>query len=813
MRLSTKTAAAVFLGVGLLTFGLGLAAESLVLRSFAEIEAEQARSRAILTKQNLHSVVEEFRRANQDWAEWDEVAEHLAHPNPTWAEENLNALSFQTKGWHHAAIVDDRGRGWSKALADGENIGPPSSDFTDMLTSGRVVLPNGSDRPVSGFVSIDGQLSMFSAEPLRLAGKAPAVPGAFVVTQRVDGAWLERFCKLTSTDLRVVLASGQLDTEEKEIWGALERGDAVVLRRSSDTELASYVSLEDFRGERVGFLAVREESKMVVAASGVVRAVRFGLLGAGAVFSLVSVLLLRLGIVSRLRSLIGAIAYFGRGELSGHEVGGADEIADLAKAFVEMRGKILDRERGVSENAAAVRLVLDHTGNGIVSVTRRGHIVGEISRAARDWLGEPGERTIADYIFEDDARRRAAVALGFEQLAARSLPDDLIVDQLPRLVQRNGVRLEIAYLVVEEEGEEDIVLLMLRDVTEAHELSHREAEARELHHLFARALRDRSDFRRFLAGCDALLTEVTQGTDDVRRRRALRALRDQCAVYGVETVTAACREVEEVAAFECRLEGPALERLPAAWRDALARFSSACPRLDASPVFLAPEEHRALVASMRAHGLKTPIVEAVAALEHAFSERVLSSLAGATHRTAKRLQKEVVVRTSGAALRIDHERTGPFWASLVHVVRNAVDHGIEGSGEDREAQGKPRVATIDLSADLVGDELVFVVRDDGAGIDWERVAEKAAARRLPHETREDLVDALFAAELSTKDEVTDLSGRGVGLSAVRAAVEGLGGCCHIESTRGAGSAFIFSIPAVIEGHRVVADPLAAFAAS
>ncbi len=812
MLLSTKTACAALLGVGLLTFGFGLAAESLVHRSFGEIEEEHARSHALLTKQNFLRMVEEFQRSNKDWAEWDEVAAYLARPDEAWETENLNALSFQTKGWDHAAIVDDRGRGWSKALIDGETIGPASADFTSMLTSGQVVFPNGSDRPVGGFVTIDGGLSMFSSEPLRIAGKVPAVPGAFVATHKVDEAWLAKVRKLTSTNVRVVLASGTLDPHQKEVWSTLTQGEGVVLQRLSETELASYVPIEDFRGDAVGFLAIREESPMVIAASGVVRAVRFGLIGAGAVFSLVAVLLLRLGIVSRLRSVLHAMARFGRGELAAHDAVGKDEIADFAAAFVDMRGKILDRERGISARAAEVRLVLDHTGNGVVSATRRGAIVGEVSRAAREWLGDPADRSIAEYLFGDDQRRRTAVELGFEQLHDRSLPDDLVIDQLPRVAERDGLRLEITYRPIDDDGEEPLVLMVLRDVSEAHALARREAEARELHHLFARALRDRADFHRFLASCDGLLAQVVHGSDEVLRRRALRTLRDQCAVYGVETMTAACQELDDAASFGGRFEGPALERLPAAWFGALERFSSACPRVDCSPLFIAPEEHRALVDAMRSQDLSGPVVEAVVAFEHAFSERVLGSLAEAAHRTAARLEKEVTVRMVGPQLRIDREHTGAFWTSLVHVVRNAADHGIEASGDDREAAGKPRIAAIELSADLVGDELVVTISDDGVGVDWHRVAEKAAAHRLPHTTRDDLIDALFAEELTTKDEVTDLSGRGMGLSAVRAAVEELGGTCSADSTRGRGTTFIFSIPAVIGGRRVAADPLAAFAA-
>lgn len=218
-----------------------------------------------------------------------------------------------------------------------------------------------------------------------------------------------------------------------------------------------------------------------------------------------------------------------------------------------------------------------------------------------------------------------------------------------------------------------------------------------------------------------------------------------------------------------------------------------------------------MVDAMSGAGLSRRLVEAVAAFEHAFSERVLGSLAEAAHRTADRLEKEITVSMRGAPLRIDRERTAAFWASLVHVVRNAVDHGVESSPEEREAMGKPRAATIELGVDLLADELVVTVSDDGLGIDWDRVARQAEVHGLPHATRSELVDALFAESLTTKDEVTDLSGRGMGLSAVRAAVDDLGGSCAADSTWGTGTTFVFSLPAVVGGRRIAAAPLAAFA--
>ncbi len=808
MRLATKTAVAVLVGVGALILVLGAAAERLVERSFGEIEADAARSHALTTKQNFVRMVADFQLANRDWAEWDEVAEFLAAPTKEWEDTNLIPLSFKTKGWHHLAIVDDRGEpGWVRALDDRGQVGPASPDFSSLLASGRAVFPAGSERAVGGFVVIDGRLSMFSSEPLRIGGKPPERPGAFLASQRLDQAWLERFSALTSTEVAIVLEASFPEGDVAGAWALLQSGEQVVVRRSPEGGLVSYVGIEDFTGRTVGLLAVRDETPMIAAARGVVSAVRLGLLAMGAVFCLAAVVLLRLGIVRRLRSVLEAMKRFGRGELVAHDAAGADEIADFATAFVEMRAVIIDRERAISAQAAAVQLVLDHSGSGMLCVTRGGRLAGAVSRAAREWLGDPGASSIGAYLFGEDERRRTAFEAGLAALRDRTEPDALVLERLPRSAHRDGRSFTFDYRVIEDQGE-SLVLIVIRDQTEAVALARREAEAREVHHLFARALRDRADFHRFLATCDGLLADVVEGRHMAERRRALRALRDMTAVQGVETVTAACDELAAVPAHDGALDGESLDRLTGAWLGALARFSLASPRIDASPVFVSPEEHAAMLDALCAAGCSRAIVEAVSAFEHAFSDRVLGTLAEAAHRTAARLEKEIAVSLRGTPLRIDRERTAAFWASLVHVVRNAADHGVEASPVQRETGGKPRVGSIELAVELLDEALVVTVADDGVGIDWSRVAIEARAHGLPHATKRELVDALFAEALTTKQEVTDLSGRGIGLSAVRAAVEALGGSCTADSTPGRGSRFTFSLPAVIDGRPIATAPLA-----
>jgi two-component system chemotaxis sensor kinase CheA len=145
------------------------------------------------------------------------------------------------------------------------------------------------------------------------------------------------------------------------------------------------------------------------------------------------------------------------------------------------------------------------------------------------------------------------------------------------------------------------------------------------------------------------------------------------------------------------------------------------------------------------------------------------------------------VEIADGGLFVDEKRAAPLFASLVHLVRNAIDHGLETPAE-RAASGKQH-PVLTLRASVENGEAVIVIQDDGRGVDWDRVRERARTRGLPASSRDDLAAALFSDEFSTRDEATSISGRGVGLAAVRAEVTRLRGRALIESELGRGTLF------------------------
>jgi len=166
---------------------------------------------------------------------------------------------------------------------------------------------------------------------------------------------------------------------------------------------------------------------------------------------------------------------------------------------------------------------------------------------------------------------------------------------------------------------------------------------------------------------------------------------------------------------------------------------------------------------------------------------------------SKQLGKRVRFVQEGGETRLDKTVIDKLADPLVHVIRNAIDHGIE-SPEERIEKGKPEEGLLKVSAYSIGDKVYLTIEDDGKGIDVEKVVKKAIDKGIitPEQAEklsyEEKLNLIFVPGLSTKDKVTELSGRGVGMDAVKTAVEELGGVVSIESQKDRGTTITLEIP-------------------
>ena len=166
---------------------------------------------------------------------------------------------------------------------------------------------------------------------------------------------------------------------------------------------------------------------------------------------------------------------------------------------------------------------------------------------------------------------------------------------------------------------------------------------------------------------------------------------------------------------------------------------------------------------------------------------------------SKQLKKEVEFVVEGEELLVDNTVAKLYSNTLIHLLRNSLDHGLE-SPEEREAIHKERTGTIEISVKEVGEDIVMTIKDDGKGIDPDVIKRKAIEKELysREEISElshlEIINIIFDSGFSTAEQVSDLSGRGVGMDMVRSSFIDMGGNVFVQSEKGSGSTFTLTVP-------------------
>jgi two-component system chemotaxis sensor kinase CheA len=386
---------------------------------------------------------------------------------------------------------------------------------------------------------------------------------------------------------------------------------------------------------------------------------------------------------------------------------------------------------------------------------------------------------------------------GWSQVTEGFFPTEVALDQLPRRIQHRERHYQLGYRALLEGEQLTGVLLVVSDVTAEMQRLQHDAEQRELIGIFEHLTRDRSGTLEFFQECEALVARASNAQPGERQElmRALHTLKGNAATFGVSSVAEAAHRLETRLLGGAQLsDALELAELTRSWR----RFADRMGTLLGTNTEPVIEVTRSELAALLKAAESRPGAEISAMLARLQLERAsvrLRRIGDQAQSLAQRLGKgslRVEIEAHGD-VRFDRQRWSGFWAAFVHAIRNALDHGIEPEAE-RAAAGKPAHGTLTLSVRGDARNITIELRDDGRGIDFDSVRAKARALNLPHATDQELLEALFSQGFSTSAVTTELSGRGIGLSALREAALALGGAISLQSGRGQGTTLRVRFP-------------------
>lgn len=456
------------------------------------------------------------------------------------------------------------------------------------------------------------------------------------------------------------------------------------------------------------------------------------------------------------------------------------------------------RTAEVERRSSDMRRVLDSVEQGIMTVDADGRMSEERSSALQSLMGDvPESGLFPDLVRNFDGTAADWIEMGLEDVFADIMPVETTIDQLPSRFIANGRTLEIGYSPVYENEQLTNLAVVVSDITAVVEREELEAENREMMVMIDGITKDKVGFLEFMDEAENLVVALREESRDdlVLLKRRVHTLKGNSAIFGLNRVASACHEIENEIeeSGECP-EGRLWTELFGCWASARGKLRRLVAE-ETPGITIEDKEFSAVLQGILDGRSRDDLAVRMAGWNLEKTSGRLLRVKEQAKRLATKLGKgSIQVVTKDHDLKTEADAWSGFWSSLVHVVRNAVDHGLE-SPEERKAKGKSEHGKLTLQTIVEEDQFVISVADDGCGINWDHVRKAAKNQNLPTDSDKDLLEALFADGLSTASEVTSTSGRGVGMAAVRSECESLGGIIQIRTLAGAGTEFRFSFPA------------------
>ena len=492
-----------------------------------------------------------------------------------------------------------------------------------------------------------------------------------------------------------------------------------------------------------------------------------------------------------------------------------DEIETLGHAFNQMVGeldesyarleglnhtleeRVAQRTRELGNRNRDLRLVLDTVDEGLLTVARDGLLAQERSSMIDRWFGGyDGQTQFVDYIGRIDPGFAERFALGFEALLEDVLVLELYLEQMPQRLVHAGRQYKCSYLPITEGTRVQGLLVVINDITEQLLLAQHDAEQRELLALFQGFTRDRLGLLSLFEEAGHIVEQVVAGNAELAvHRRLIHTLKGNALLASLNVIAELCHRAEDEVDENHRVVvTPTISALGEHWHKLAQALRGLQGNRGREVIEVSAEEVDIICQELAGTIASGQIIERLAAWRQEPTSRPLERLAEHARLLAQRLGRgEISVLIDGGGIRLDPLHWGPFWAEMVHLIRNAVDHGVEPAAE-RARLGKPAAATLRLSARTEAAAMIIEVEDDGRGIDWEAIRSSARKQQLPADSEADLLAALLSDGITARDRVSSTSGRGVGMSALHGCVRRFGGQISVVTEANRGTCWRLSFP-------------------
>ena len=477
-----------------------------------------------------------------------------------------------------------------------------------------------------------------------------------------------------------------------------------------------------------------------------------------------------------------------------------DNVIGLEKIVEARTATIVEKQRDM-------RLILDNVESGLVTVDLQGRLSSECSRVVAEWFGAPADnQPIGDWLRPHDATFAEWFELAIEGVTDGMLPPEVALSQLPRQLKDGERTYAVQYQPIRAaDGSMGKILVIFADITERLRAEWAQRHQSDLLQLFQHITRDKHGFIEFLAEAEEIMRHLRAGHDDVDHvKRLVHTLKGNAGIFGMRRLSEICHELESRIAEEQRLPTDAeMAPLYQAWDQIRADLAKLMGEHHDRSIEIDDADYQAIVKAVLNGVDAREVLRMIESWRLEPASKRLARVEQQIRALAERMGKsDVQVQIEPHELRFSSERFAPFWSAFIHVLRNAVDHGID-DREQRERRGKPFMAHIKVATRIEEGNFVVMVEDDGPGVDWEALRAKADELGIDPALFGQRENLVFLPGVSTKSVVTELSGRGVGMVAVRDACEALGGRVSVESEEGQGTRVSFVFPkdqAIYEGH-------------